>query len=181
MNISIIQTDHLDSAKQKKVNELQHRCFPDVSSQEAELDFYHPEIAHVLAYEGKKLIGWAGIHISEVEYEDSGIILGGYGICVHPKFRSQGVASKMGRVAMSYLKNAGCDIGFLSVNPQEAISISLHKKFGFVPINTHFSWTNAEGKICMDTGAMIASINNSQLCIQILNSKKPLYVGNGYW
>lgn len=181
MNISIIQTDHLDSIKQKKVNELQRICFPDVNSREAELDFYHPETAHVLAYEDATLIGWTGININKVLFENKHITLGGYGICVNPSYRNQGVATKMGIEALSYLKRAGCEIGFLSVDPSDKASVALHKKLGFLPLNAHFSWTNSEGKLCTDTGAMITSINNSRLFIQIYNSKKPLYVGNGYW
>lgn len=174
-------TEQLSTSELKEVETLQHVCFAHISHDEAEADFYNPEIAHVLAYEDTTLIGWTGIHINKVLFENKHITLGGYGICVHPNYRNQGVATKMGIEALSYLKRAGCEIGFLSVDPSDKASVALHKKLGFLPLNAHFSWTNSEGKLCTDTGAMITSINNSRLFIQIYNSKKPLYVGNGYW
>lgn len=181
MNISIIQTDHLDSIKQKKVNELQRICFPDVNSREAELDFYHPETAHVLAYEDATLIGWTGININKVLFENKHITLGGYGICVNPSYRNQGVATKMGLEALSYLKRRGCEIGFLSVDPSDKASVALHKKLGFSLMNTHFSWTNSQGELCTTTGGMITPINNPLLADRILSSQQTFYVGEGYW
>lgn len=174
-------TEQLSITELKEIEALQQICFAHISPDEAEADFYHPETAHVLCYEDATLIGWTGIHINKVLFENTHITLGGYGICVHPRYRKQGVATKMGLEAINYLKTRGCEISFLSVDPADKASFALHKKLGFSLMDTHFAWTNSQGELCTDTGGMIADINNPLLADRILSSRQIFYVGDGYW
>ncbi|HAI22197.1 TPA: hypothetical protein DCP77_02160 [Candidatus Collierbacteria bacterium] len=164
-----------------EISKLQKQCFVDVDGEEANEDFYHKPAIQVLAYTDDSLVGWAGVHIAEQNYKGRQIKLGGYGICTRPDFRHMGIATKVAGEAMKYLKEKGCDIGFLSVNPNDEKSIKLHQKYGFVMLPQHFSWKNNKDRIKEDTGGMVASIESNELFNYVLNGQETLYVGNGYW
>ncbi|GEM_PF-1012473 len=179
VKIVLIETPSVEQSK--KISELQRLCFVDVDSEEADEDFYHSPSVQIVAYVGDVLVGWAGVHISEQTYKNYRIKLGGYGICTHPDFRQMGIATKVAGEAMTYLKDKGCDIGFLSVNSEDQKSIKLHQKYGFMMLPQYFSWTNNEGEIKEDTGGMIAPINSEELFNLVLDGSDNLYVGEGYW
>lgn len=165
----------------KELFQLRKMCFADADETEVEEDFYHPRIIQVLAYIGGRLVGCAGVHITEQVYDDQKIKIGGYSICTHPEWRRQGVASKVIVAVMQYLADQNCDIGFLSVNPENEGSVKLHQKHGFVMMSQDFSWTSSKGKLKQDGGGMIAPIKSTSLFELVLSGAEPLYVGNGYW
>lgn len=179
--VEIVLVETPSEGQSEKISTLQKLCFVDVDDKEAEDDFYHPPSTQILAYVGKTLVGWAGVHVTEQTYKGQQIKLGGYGICTHPDFRRMGIASKVAGEAMKYLKNGNCSLGFLSVNPKDEKSIKLHQKHGFEMLSQHFSWANSKGEIKEDIGGMIAPINSKELFNLVLNNSDPLYVGNGYW
>lgn len=179
--VKLIIVEKLDKEQKRAVFNLQKLAFTGVSDQEAEEDFYHPQSAQVLAYIGAELVGWAGIHETEQEFEGKKIRLGGYGICTHPGWQGRGIASKVSQEAMEYLKNKGCEVGFLSIDPSNIASLKLHQKNGFVILPREFSWTNSKGEVKKDTGGMIAPINSQELFKYVFNGKDTLYIGNGYW
>src|SRR4030043_1350171 len=114
--LTIEVIEKLDRKQQKAVKDLQKLSFTNIDDKEAEEDFYHSESAHVLAYIGKKLIGWAGIHETEQVFKSKKIKFGGYGICTHPNWHRKGIAKKVSQTALNFLKGKGCDVGFLSVD-----------------------------------------------------------------
>lgn len=179
--VKLSLTSVLSKKQARAVSRLQKVCFVDVDDEEASDDFYHPASAQILAYVGNVLVGWAGVHITEQVYKDKKIKLGGYGICTHPDWRQKGIATKIASKAMSFLKQRGCDIGFLSVNPNDERSIKLHQKYGFVMLQQNFSWTNSKGEIKQDRGGMISPLGSKALFEFVLNNSGPFYVGNGYW
>ncbi len=179
--ISINFVESLFSSQSQALKELQQICFSEVTDEEAENDFYHPPVRQLLAYMGQELIGWAGIHITRQKYQNTEIKIGGYGICVHPNWQNQGIASKMVRQIIDYLKQENCEIGFLSADPTNKAADKLHRKFSFVPLSQNFSWTNSQGELKTDNDGMIAPLNSPQLFERVLEGKEPLYVGNGYW
>ena len=172
---------NLSTTQSIQVSSLQQLAFDNLSVAEAEEDFYHPESAHVLAYSGDTLLAWAGVHIESQTYLGRRIKIGGYGICTHPDWQGKGIASKVASQAMVYLKDHGCDIGFLSVDPTNQASLKLHSKFGFIPFTQPFSWTNNQGILKQDTGAMIAPINSLKIFEFVHSQSEPLYIGHGYW
>jgi len=179
--LNLVVVVDLSEEQRNDVSVLQKLSFTDVSEEEASEDFYNPEIANVLAYVGKKLVGWTGIHRSDIVFEDKPIKLGGYGICTHPDFQGRGIASLMSAEAMKYLKNSGVDVAFLSVDLNNIPSIKVHKKNGFVEFPRMFSWINSKGETKQDDGGMIAPVNSQELFEYILYGGDNLFVGNGYW
>jgi GNAT superfamily N-acetyltransferase len=179
MEIKIV--DSLNPQHEHDVSEIKKLAFSEVSETEIEEDFYHPESAHVLAYERERLVGWAGIHETEQIYEGKIIRIGGYGICTHPDWQRRGIASRISAAAMEYLRKQGCDIGFLSVDTENTASVNLHKKNGFIIFPRKYAWTNLKGECKQDEGAMIAPINSKELFEYIMNSTDVLYIGDGYW
>ncbi len=180
-NLEIRVTEKLNQRQQEEVGELQKLAFTEVEDLEAEEDFYHPKSAQVLAYIDDKLVGWAGIHESQQTFKEKRVRLGGYGICTHPEHAGKGIATQVSRCAMQYLKDKGVEVGFLSVDPNNEVSIRLHKKNGFVMLTRNFSWTNSKGEIKQSSGGMITPINSQELFEYVLNDKDVLYIGNGYW
>ena len=130
-NIQVIVLDKLSSQQEAEVSDLQKIAFTDVSDFEAEDDFFNPEVAQVLAYLNNTLVGWAGLHQTEQEYEGKRIKFGGYGICTHPDYQGKGIGSKVASKAMGELRNKGVEVGFLSVDSPKHLSVGLHKKYGF--------------------------------------------------
>lgn len=181
MDTKLVEERNLPSRMRKQIETLQHTCFPDISWQEAKLDFCHVPTAHVLVFDQLELIGWAGLHVSKVSFEEQEITLGGYGICTHPAYRRKGVARHMCRQAFIFLRKHGCDVAFISVDPKNFASVTLHKKCGFVFLRQPFSWHNALGEIDSDDSGMIAPICSAERFAMISNSKTKLYVGKGYW
>jgi GNAT superfamily N-acetyltransferase len=171
----------LNIKQQQAVKDLQTLAFPNVADEEAEEDFCHPTSAQILAYIGDEFVGWAGIHETEQLFEGRSVKLGGYGICTHPDWQRRGIANKVSQAAMDFLRDRGCEVGFLSVELSNNASIKLHKRNGFVLLHRDFSWTNSKGKTKKDTGGMIAPINSQEQFDRILNGKEVLYVGKGYW
>lgn len=164
-----------------EIFKLQQEVFSYIDEKEAKEDFYHPESAHVLAYLGDDLVSWAGAHISQQLFQDKSIRLGGYGICTHTNYQGQGIGSLVSKKAMEYLKDSGVEVAFLSVDLDNESSIALHKKNGFVMLSQKYSWTNSNGELKEDKGAMIAPVHSQELFQYILKGNEVLYVGKGYW
>lgn len=181
LDIDIFLFEKLNTAQQQAVTKLQSITFTDVNDEEADLDFYHPNSAEVLAFHKGKLVGWAGIHQTEQKFEGRKIKIGGYGICTHPDWQGKGIGSKVSRRAMVYLAEKGAEVGFLSVDPNSKASIRIHEKNGFVMLPRKFVWTNSLGETKRSDGAMIAPINSKELFEKVLNSQENFYIGNGYW
>ena len=179
--INFVVLSKLTTKQELDVSALTKLAFVDVDEAEATADFYHPMSAQVLAYSDEKLVGWAGVHETEQDHLEKTIKLGGYGICTHPDWQRRGIASKVAEKAMEFLKESGCEVGFLSVNPGDKGSVRLHGQFGFVMLPQQFSWTNSSGEVKKDIGGMIAPIESKQLFEYILSSDELFYVGHGYW
>ncbi len=180
-NLQIRVIENPTVKQEEEIKELQKITFPEVTDEEACEDFYHVPSVQVLAYKGNKLVGWAGVHETIQDFERLIIKLGGYGICTHPDYWGLGIASKVSKVAMDYLKNRGVDVAFLSVDTTNQASVRLHKKNGFVPLQQEFTWTTSKGVLKKDMGGMIAPVNSRELFDLILKGTELLYVGKGYW
>jgi GNAT superfamily N-acetyltransferase len=179
--LKIISVANPSKEELKEIFKLKKLCFINVDEKEIKEDFYHLPSIQILAYDNSALVGWAGVHITEQNYRGRQIKLGGYGICTHPDFRQMGIATKVAEEGMKYLKENGCDIGFLSVNPNDEKSIKLHQRYGFVMLPQHFSWKSSKDVFKEDIGGMIAPIGSNELFNYVLNGRDTFYVGNGYW
>jgi GNAT superfamily N-acetyltransferase len=181
MTINILAESLISKHHRQSIAKLQALCFPNVSVQEAELDFCHTPAAHVLVFDNHELIGWAGLHLASVVFEEQALQLGGYGICTHPRYRRRGVATKMCERAFVYFNKHHCDVAFISVDRKNTASVSLHENCGFAFLTQKFSWHNALGELDSDDSGMIAPLCSPTLYARIKNSQTTLYVGKGYW
>lgn len=105
--MDVVVVEELSSGQEKAVFNLQKLTFVGVTEEEAEEDFYHPNSAHVLANLEDELVGWAGIHETEIEFEGKMIKMGGYGICTLPDWQRSGIASRESQAALDFLKYRG--------------------------------------------------------------------------
>jgi GNAT superfamily N-acetyltransferase len=180
-NLQIRLIENPTVEQEEEIKKLQKITFTEVTDKEAVEDFYHVPSVQVLAYEANKLVGWAEVHETIQDFEGLRIKLGGYGICTHPDYWGLGIASKVSKAAMDYLKNRRVDVAFLSVDTANQASVRVHMKNGFVPLQQEFAWTNSKGELKKDLGGMIAPVNSKKLFELIFNGTELLYVGNGYW
>lgn len=181
MTIKLIAESRITNHHRRCIKKLQALCFPDMSVQEAELDFCHTPVAHVLVFDKRELIGWPGLHLASVVFEQQSLRLGGYGICTHPEHRRKGVATTMCERAFAFFREHHSDIAFISVDRKNTPSVLLHKQRGFEFLSQKFSWHNALGELDSDNSGMIAPVCSPTLYSRIKNSNTTLYVGNGYW
>lgn len=179
--INITPSDKFTLSQKQKIMTLQQLCFSNVSEREARLDFYHPVSVHILAWTNDRLIGWAGVHLEETNYLGRKIRIGGYGICVHPQVRRQGLANKICQLALEYLRTHDRDIVFLSVDLNNPGSMNFHQQLGFQLMKQNFSWTNSEGKMDESSGGMLKELNSPAIFELIMNGTAAFYVGCGYW
>ena len=164
-NLKLISITTPSPPQAQAIRQLQQLCFTDVDELEAQEDFYHQP----------------AVHITEQHYLDQPVKLGGYGICTHPNFRRQGIATRVVNKAMQYLKQQQCDVAFLSVDPNNQAAVKLHQQHGFVMLSQNFTWTNSKGQLKQDTGGMLAPLVSQKLFDLIISGTEPLYVGHGYW
>jgi len=181
VKVKVIELEKFTDKQKKDIKDLQKQVFVNIDKKEAKEDFYNPELAGVFAYVDDKLVGYAGIHESEVEFEGEMINLGGCGIGVREDMRRKGIATKMCQEAMKYLESKDYDVGFLSIDLSKPWTDKLHKKFGFVHLPRKFSWKNIHGDIKESKGGMIAPIGSKEKFEKVLKGKNVFYVGKGYW
>ena len=162
--VTIELVEHPNLVQEEQIRKLQEKVFSYIDEKEVKEDFYHP----------------AGVHMTEQLFKDKKIKLGGYGICVDTDYQGKGIGSLVSKKAMEYLKENGVEVAFLSIDPTNKLSLALHRKNGFIVFQRKFCWTNSNGLLMEDDGAMIAAVNSKELFEFILNSSQALYVGNRY-
>lgn len=181
MNTVVTSEQDLTAEQNAAIDILAKKCFPQVDEQEVLEDFYTPNVARVLVHEGDTLIGYAGIHITKVGYQDREIKLGGFGgVCVAEDYRNKGIGNTICVAAMEFLKKEGCDIAFLSIDTSGS-SAQFYNKFGFEELKLPFTWTNSKGERKSDMGGMIAPLNSKEIFQFVLSGSDSLFVGEGYW
>jgi len=181
VKVKVIELEKFTDKQKKDIKDLQRKIFVDVDEKEAKEDFYNLEVAGMFAYVDGELVGYTGIHESEVEFEGKMIKLGGYGIGVRKDMRRKGIATKMCQEAMKYLERKDYDVGFLSIDLSKSWTDKLYKKVGFVHLPGKFSWKNIHGDIKESKGGMIAPIGSKEKFEKVLKGKNVFYVGEGYW
>lgn len=164
-----------------EISLLLHFCFRDLYANSIiGKDIYQYPV-EVVQYEIQGvLVGCANIYISVVNVFDSQIKIGGFGgVCTHPLLRNRGIATKMCQYALNRLLELNCDVVFLASSIQ---MIEFYNKLGFVELNKKFSWKNSKGELCFGNGGLIREVEGKKrLFKKIIDTKKPFYVGNGYW
>jgi ribosomal protein S18 acetylase RimI-like enzyme len=177
MNVLI---DDLIEQQRGAIQRLQTQdCFADVPGQAIEEDFFTTPVSRVVCYADAALVGCAGTRIREIVYEGNKLLLGGIsGVCTRTDMRARGVATRVCRMAMEFLREAHCDVVFLSTSP---MARKLYENLGFRALAQGFSWENLRGQIKIGENGMVAPICSPAVAAAIWNGQSRLHVGRGYW
>jgi hypothetical protein len=83
---------------------------------------------------------------------------------------------------MDYLRAQGCDVVFLSVDPERE-SHALYERLGFRMLSQPFIYANLHGEPTESEGGMIAPLCSPELFGQVLRGDAPfpLTPERGYW
>ena len=126
---------------------------------------------YIFAFEGNMLVGQLILLKRHIHFQGKEILLGGIGgVCTHPDFQRQGIATKLLQTAMNELKKANCDIAYLCTDITKLGK--LYGQVGFVPLNHNYKFTGKSGKEYIKSDAMIAPINSAEIFEEVLNSKE---------
>lgn len=177
--LMILPAEDLTDEQRAAVLILKSGCFSDVSTQEIEEDFYVPPIARLLLYENVDLVSYAAMLVREIEYRGQKVMLGGIGgVCTREDMRGKGFSTHVCTDALDFLRQAGCDVVFLSASP---MARRLYEKLGFQALPAGFSWENIHGQIKTGTDGMLAPLCSPELADEIISGDTILHVGKGYW
>ncbi len=182
IDISIFEANKITAARKAEMLELQRQCFPDVSAEEVEEDFCRPPVVVALAYCLGSLAACAEIFKREIEYNGRAITIGGFSPCAREDLRGKGIGTAVCKAAMSYLREQGCAIAFLSVDTRHD-SHPLYEKLGFKMLAKSFIYANIHGELKESDGGMIAPLCAPKLFEDILQADEPLTLTPevGYW
>lgn len=181
VNVRVIREPDMSDRQRQDIRWLQEQCFGHIGKNEIEEDFYSPNVAWVMAHQDDELVGYGGIHKTEVVYEERKINLGGFGVCTREDMRRRGVATRMCTAAMELLELEECDIAFLSIDLSQEGVAKLYENLGFIHLPKMFSWKNVHGDTKQDTGGMIAPVGSQELFEHVLKGTDVFHVGDGYW
>jgi len=169
-------TKKLTTTQEKEVGELQEIAFCDTVSDESKTDFYSSRDACVITHKDADMVGYAGIHHANIQFENRNIQLGVLrGVCTKKEMRGTGIGTKINTKALKYLKERGDDVAFISADPETA---KFYEKVGFVIFPRKHIWTNSKGVHKEDFGSMIAPVCSQELFEYILNGSDLLDVGD---
>ena len=183
VDIIVVDEDKVTSEQADEMLRLQIACFSDqVTIEEVEEDFDRPPVAHVLAYDQDNLIACAEVFKREVEYDGQTTILGGFAPCTREDWRGQGIATRVCKTAMDYLRRQECDMAFLSVDTERETH-PLYERLGFRMLPKPFIYANIRGELKESEGGMIVPLCSPELFEQVLDgdAQFTLTPEVGYW
>jgi GNAT superfamily N-acetyltransferase len=173
VDVVVVEESQIAPEQKEEMLRLQVACFADqVTAKEVEEDFVSPLVARVLAYREGALIGCAGVFNREVQYAGQSVVLGRFGPCTREDLRGRGIGTLVCRAAMDYLRAEGCDIAFLSVDPERETH-ALHERLGFKILSQPFTYANLQGELTQSEGGMIAPLCSRELFERVLGGDAP--------
>lgn len=136
----------------------------------------------VLAFAGPKLVGRVIVLTRQINIAGSRVFLGGIGgVCTHPKYQGQGIASTLLKKGMRELYRQKCDIAYLCTDIDNPMLVHLYQKFGFRVLGKPYTYEGKSGKRYISGDGMIAPLRSEKMVSQVLASKTPLDIGVGNW
>lgn len=181
IKLVVVDVSKLTKTQKQGVLKLRQECFSEVSPLVFREHFVAKRFARIFAYDGKEIIGGTGLFKRDIDFAGQKVFIGGLGgVCVLPKYRRLGIASKMVKKGLEILKKDGCDVAGLTVNLEKNIH-SLYEKAEFVILKQKSTFTDIHGlKNYLDI-TMLAPLNSVEKFNYITNSKKTFHWGKGYW
>jgi ribosomal protein S18 acetylase RimI-like enzyme len=173
---SVNELDLLCFTHHGKPTDKQHADGRDRFCSSGDLKYY------ILATENDRLIGETRVYKRTILFNGQKIILGGIGsVATHPDFRKQGIATKMVKKGMDFLKKDQCDAVYLCADAHSLKALEFYEQFGFRRLLQNHTYTARSGKRYTDADGMIAPVNSKKLFRQILASSTPFDIGVGNW
>lgn len=128
------------------------------------------------------VVGKISLYKRSVRFGNSMITLGGIGgVCTHPDFRGQGIASKLMTQAMRGLMNRDCDVAFLCTDIESSWKVNMYGKFGFELLPKGYSFLGNKNKITIRNDGFISPIHSRTLWEKALQTDTPFFIGQGVW
>ena len=160
---------------------LMKECFGHVDPIEARDCFCAESFARILACSNGKLIGHLRLFKRRVEFEKREVILGGIGgVCVSESMRERGIATRLVRKGLQVLKHEKVDIACLNADLSRA-GDKFYEKLGFTLMNRKISFEDIGGRLRYDDGTMFIPVCSKEIYQRIMDGKKTLHYGRGYW
>lgn len=137
-------------------------------------------IGYVLTFKVNRIIGAVIILKRRIRFNGANLILGGVGgVSVHKKYRRQGIATAMLKIAMRNLKREKCDLVYLCTYIEKLKK--LYSPAGFTALNRPHMFLGKSGKRYTEHDAMIAPVNSPEKFKAVLTDNKPFDIGRGNW
>lgn len=181
MRLKYFPVGKLIKSQKKAIFKLRKECFSDLDPEELKKHFIAKRFGRIFVHQNKKIIAGTGLFKRYVNFDGKRILLGGLGgVCVLKKYRRRGIATKLVRYGLNILQKKGCDVATLSVDLEKQI-YGLYKKNGFKFINRKVSFNDINHKKHYIDGVMFLPLHSQEKYDHIMNSKKNLHMGKGYW
>ena len=173
---SVKELDLLCFRHHGEPTDKQHADGKDRFCSSADLKYY------ILAMESGRIIGETRVYKRTITFNGQKIVLGGIGsVATHPDFRKQGVATKMVRRGMDFLKKDLCDVAYLCADGQSLKALEFYESFGFRRLLQNHTYTGRSGKRYTDTDGLLAPVGSKKLFNTILAAASPFDIGVGNW
>ena len=142
----------------------------------------HDAIKWIVALDKGAVVGLTIAYRRERELRRRPFVLGGIGdVCVDPRYRRQGIASRLVHEAMRALEAAGCDVAYLCAVLEKTHLPALYGQAGFVRIPQGHTFLGASGRRYTDYDGMVAPIRSRELFDAIVRQPEPFDIGEGNW
>lgn len=139
-------------------------------------------IYYILAWEKDQLIGETRVFQRKILFNGQKIVLGGIGsVATHPDHRKQGIATKMVKRGMDFLKKDLCDVAYLCADGQSLAALEFYESFGFRRLLQNHTYLGRSGKRYTDTDGLLAPVGTKKVFKQILAAASPFDIGVGNW
>ena len=170
-------------SQKAQISTLTQLCFGNVDPTEIEECFYADIYGHICGFRNTEIISHLLLHKRKILFDGKTItISGAVGACVKKSHRKKGIAKAMMQFGLDILKNHGCDLACLTVDPENGSpAIQLYTKLGFSKHNRHVSFTDLHGNIRFDSDVMFIPLKSESLFNHVMTSKEIFHYGNGYW
>jgi ribosomal protein S18 acetylase RimI-like enzyme len=173
---SVGELDLLCFSRHGKPTDKQHADGQDRFCSSGDLVYY------ILATEKDQLIGETRVFKRTIVFNGQKMLLGGIGsVATHPNFRKQGIATKMVKKGMDFLKKEHADAVYLCADEHSLKAVEFYEQFGFRKLLQKHTYLGRAGKRYIDTDGMIAPVGSKKLFDKILKADTPFDIGTGNW
>jgi len=148
----------------------------DESAEEVRENYFDTPKFVVRAYLNKRMVSLANIHIKKIISDGKSITVGGIGgVVTDMEYRHKGIALKVLKKAMLFLKSINADVAMLCTDiPRLG---GLYEKVGFIPLGKPYYFLTKQGAEKVSFDGMIAPIGDMKKFKKILESNEKINVG----